>query len=623
MGQPATQRLERGSVSMYAEKLRFPPQACRGLRKSTATAAILVFLVSVFVGDGATRQSPASTAQGRVADNGYVGSKVCSRCHLPIYKTYSQTDMGRSMSSVTPALLAKIPNLATVHDPRSKRQFDVVVRDGALFQSEYEIGGDGKEIFRDTHRIDWIIGSGANGFGAIVQRDNHLFEAPLSFYSKTHSWALSPGYEFYDYGFSRPILRGCIVCHSGQPQAVPDGNGLYREPAFTELAIGCENCHGPGAAHVKEMMEGGGSEESNHSITNPVKLSPWLASNICMSCHQIGDARVLQPGKDYRDFRPGEPLDATLTILMVPPDRKSPPQTDLLEHYFSMVLSKCYRSSGGRLSCITCHDPHVQPAQQETPAFFRQKCLTCHTEKSCAVLLAIRQRKTPPDDCAGCHMPKRDVKVISHAVLTNHRIIAESEEPYPEAAFQMTTPALSDLVHLNAIPGKQDSKLSPLILLQAYAQLMASHVEFRGRYLALAAQLETTNPENISVLEALADGALQQKSARGTAAAIQYLDRAIKQGAVNPVDFEQLASLLIQTGRLSDAVEIAERGIRLISYDAELYRLLGRSYLLLKKPAQARAAVMKGLEIFPGDSMLRQLAQECEAARNASESVGK
>jgi len=28
---------------------------------------------------------------------------------------------------------------------------------------------------------------------------------------------------------------------------------------------------------------------------------------------------------------------------MVPPKRESPPQQDLLEHYYSMTLSKCYR----------------------------------------------------------------------------------------------------------------------------------------------------------------------------------------------------------------------------------------------------------------------------------------
>ena len=77
-------------------------------------------------------------------------------------------------------------------------------------------------------------------------------------------------------------------------------------------------------------------ETHDRSIVNPARLPPALADNICISCHQTGDVRVLKPGKQMSDFRPGTALDDTLTILMVPPRREAPPQQDLLEHYYSM-----------------------------------------------------------------------------------------------------------------------------------------------------------------------------------------------------------------------------------------------------------------------------------------------
>jgi len=541
---------------------------------------------------------------------GYVGSKVCAQCHAPIASRYSRTDMGRSMSEITPALLEKIPTAASVVDERIHRHFDVRDEDGKLLQSEYEIGNDGKEVFRETHPVEWIIGSGANGFGALIQRGEFIFEAPLSFYSKTQAWALSPGYEFGDYGFDRPILPGCIACHSGRPQAVLGGNGRFLDPPFQELAIGCENCHGPGEAHVREMREGDSSAEGNtHSIVNPAKLEPWLANNICMSCHQTGDAIVLKPGKDYRDFKPGTPLDDTLGIFMVPPQRDSP-QTDLLEHYFSMTLSKCYRSSGGHLSCITCHDPHLEPAAQDAPAYYREKCLACHTEKSCALPLAIRQRRTPSDDCAGCHMPKRDVAVIAHAVLTNHRIVAQAEEPYPDAAFHMTTPQMPDLVDLSAIPGKRQEPVSPLVLLQAYSQLMTPNPPYRGRYFALAKKLEATESTSADVLEALGALSIEQKD---EGAAIRYLDSALKHGATSPSSYEQLSSLLVQQGRYQEAVDVLERAIKQMPYDALLYRLLGSSYLSLHKNSEATALLQQAVQVFPQDAVLRKLLQDSEA----------
>jgi hypothetical protein len=517
--------------------------------------------------------------------------------------------MGRSMTEITPSLLEKLPTSAAIFDPRLNRHFELYLREGHLYQSEYQTNAEAKEVFRQTEKLEWIIGSGTNGSGGIVGRGEYLFEAPLSYYTQIHSWALSPGYEFGDYGFNRPILPGCISCHSGQPQAILSGNGRFREPPFTELAIGCENCHGPGESHVAAAQMG----SALGSITNPARLSPWLVDNICMSCHQAGDARVLQSGKTYRDFRPGSALDDTLSIFLVPFTRGTVPKDDLLEHYLSMRLSKCYLKSGGRLSCITCHDPHLQPAVEEAPANFRQKCMSCHTEKSCAVPLSVRQKQTPPDDCAGCHMPKRDVKVISHSVLTNHRIVAEAEEPFPDAAFHMTSSELPDLVHLSADPAKPRAP-SPLTLLQAYAQVMLAHPEYRERYWSVAKQLEATQPENILVLEAMADWAMQKKNPEATLLAIRYLQAAIQHGATNPADFEQLATLLITSHREPAALNILHQGIEQVPFDIELYRSSARLYFSLGQSRQGCEVARKAMQNFPQDDEIRSWSERCTDA---------
>jgi hypothetical protein len=547
--------------------------------------------------------------QGSPSDSGNVGSRVCAQCHPSIYESFSRTDMGRSMSEITPTLLGRVPASAGIFDPRLNRHFEIFVRDNNLYQSEYETAADGEDVFRETRRLDWIIGSGANGSGAIVKQDGYLFEAPLSFYAKPHRWALSPGYEFGDYGFNRPILPACIACHSGQPGLVLEGNGRFRDPPFAELAIGCENCHGPGQSHVAAAQ----IDSLPGSITNPAKLSPWLADNICMSCHQTGDARVLQAGKTYRDFIPGAALNDTLSIFLVPFRRESAPKDDLLEHYLSMRLSKCYRNSSGRLGCVSCHDPHLQPSQQDAPAYFRQKCLACHTEKSCALPLSLRQHKTPPDDCAGCHMPKRGVTVISHSVLTNHRIVAEAEEPFPEVAFHMTTPQLPDLVHLSANPAGQAAP-PPLTLLQAYAQVMPGHPEYRARYWSLAEQLKATQSGNVQVLEALADKAVQTNNAEGSALAMQYLQDAILHGATNPADFAELAELLAASKRQAEAVKVLRQGMQLAPYDAELYRLGATICFALHSMQEACGIAAEAKQKFPQDDAIRSLMKRCDSA---------
>lgn len=533
---------------------------------------------------------------------GYVGSQECALCHPDIYEKYSRTDMGRSMITATPGSLASVPTSASFFDQRLNRHFELFVQDGGLYQSEYELTAGGEQVFRDTRKLDWIIGAGQNAMGALVRQGDYLFEAPLSFYSNVHQWALSPGYQYGDFGFTRPILPACIACHSGRPQPIVNGHGKFRNPAFRELAVGCENCHGPGEAHI--------AAASTDTIVNPAKLSGWLADNICLRCHQTGDARVLREGKDYGDFRPGAPLNETLSVYMVPFGPQSPPRDDLLEHVLSMRLSKCYRASEGKLNCITCHDPHAQPTSAEAPTYFRERCLTCHDEQSCKLPFAQRKAQNPPDDCAGCHMPKRDVKVISHAVLTNHRIVTTPNEPFPDSAFHMTTPDLPDLVDLTRAPSARQQP-SPLTLLKAYRQVMLSHPEYRERYWKMGKQLEATEPNNLLVLEALADLALQQKNLQGVMTAIEYLDRARKLGSTEPSDFEQLAKMLLAVHQEKRALAVLQQGIAVIPYDQNLYRLSLAAFSFLKESLEACKVAARASALFPQDDNFRTALTQC------------
>jgi len=228
-------------------------------------ACILIYIAFVCLLNGAAQQSTLATTRassGKKASNPvparnteaggrYVGSKVCASCHSNIYSSFRQTSMGMSMLPGDANSLASVlPLPATVYDKDSNQYFDVMRRDGGLFQSQYALDADGKELFRQSWKVDYDIGAGANGFGFLIQRDHYLFEAPLSYYTKTHSWGFAPGFEVQNRGFTRPILGRCITCHSGRPNPVAGQVGLYKDPPFDELAVGCENCHGPGELHL-------------------------------------------------------------------------------------------------------------------------------------------------------------------------------------------------------------------------------------------------------------------------------------------------------------------------------------------------------------------------------------
>jgi hypothetical protein len=543
-------------------------------------------------------------------ENGdYVGSVRCAACHSDIYRSYIQSSMGRSMSRITssslnPSFPQKFSLPAHSFNDKTNRHFTTFVQDGKLYQSEYETATDGTEVFRDTHQIEWLIGAGVNGFGAIVRRDDYLFQAPQSFYSKPKSWGPSPGYEQIDLGFNRPIQAGCIFCHSGRPNPIANTNGKFEREPFSELSIGCENCHGPGAAHIAAMKNSHGAKDESPHIVNPARLTPYLADNICMGCHQTGDVRVLKPSKAYQDFQPGEPLDHTLSILMIPPTRSSPPDVDHVEHYYSMILSKCYRESKDRLSCTTCHNPHIEPSREEAPAYFNSKCLTCHSERSCKLPMSARQQSKPADNCVGCHMPKRDIGVISHSSATNHRIIARPDEPFPDITFQQTLPSLRDLIYLNPAPGKESAAPPPLTLLEAYGELAADHPEYVGPYLKVLDQLAQTDPENGLVQAALGRRELKKGNYQ---AAADHLQHALQLGSPQASTYADLSEALAKLDQTERSLPLLEKAIQLDPFDPVMQKTLVVRLIQLKEYARAQMALERYLEVFPQDSFMRQM----------------
>lgn len=519
-------------------------------------------------------------------DGAYTGSRVCAGCHAAIYRSYQNVAMAHSMSAASDA--APLPaSPVTVFSAKLNRTFQVYREGAGIYQSESETDSSGKAVFRTEYRLEFAIGSGVNGYSYAIRRGNYLFEAPLSYYARLKKWDLSPGYEFADYGFNRPMAAACLACHSGRPRPVRDREGLYLDPPFAELPIGCENCHGPGRSHIE-------SRGAAKTIVNPARLPARLAEQICMNCHQGGDTRVLQPGKDYSDFRPGAWLNDTLAIFRLPASAKD---EDLLEHHSAMEASKCFRASGGKLSCFTCHDPHSKPAPADAAARYRARCLTCHSQKVCGA--PTRARAARGDDCTGCHMPKRNVTVISHSALTNHRIIAKTGEPLPAPH------AGSPLVHVNRPPG--EDKLPDLTLWRAYGELLEKEPALQQPYFALLDKLAATDPENGLIQAALGARDLRQNSSNANASAIAHLTKALDLGFSGGSAYADLAEALGRAGRLQDAVAVLKRGIAAEPYAPVLYKSLALRYISLRQYPQAKETMQRYVELFPEDGFMRGL----------------
>jgi tetratricopeptide (TPR) repeat protein len=585
----------------------------RALRRYLCLAAILP-VCSFSMGAGIAEVKPnTNSAIGNRFRNTlpgvpYSGSAACAKCHKAIFNDYNRTPMGRSMGlPANSPELSLVTSPITVFDQTTNRYFQIFRSGSGIYQSEFQLDSSGAPVFRETEQIEYVLGAGVHGVSYVIRRQHFLFEAPLSFYSKTKTWALSPGYKSQTTGFARPILPGCIYCHSGHPQPAEQGNGQFRNPPFQELAVGCERCHGPGQLHVAERMKGLAlSGVADDSIVNPAKLSGWLADNICMSCHEFGDARVLRPGMKLSDFRPGTPLDDSLAIFTIPSTDEAESAPPLLGYYSAMIASRCYTASGKRLHCITCHDPHQLLPNRQAAAYYENKCLTCHTVRSCRLPLRKRLIESTQDNCVRCHMPSRDVAGINHAMITDHRITALSGEAYQGLAAQRST-VPARLILLDAIPGKREALVPPLVLLQAYHAILHARSEpgYKQRYLALLERLSSAEPDNVTVMRYLGEAELAAGTPQAAENALRYFSRAIRLGSELPSDYILLAELLVRSGKLPAAIELLKRGMRLAPFVPEYYGDLAVRYWQVGNYAAAKQTAERGLQLFPGDPFLR------------------
>lgn len=579
---------------------RFPPG---GVAAARCRIALLVW-AAAWAGGAATAQGPAGPRNLDPAVE-YVGSQRCEACHPQIFASYGNSAMGRSMARVDDSLRPLVEGAAPVVSEHLNRRFSVELRPDGVYQRETEASPSANPPFDNAHRLEYVIGSGVNGYSYLVRRSGHLVEAPISYYSRKREWGLSPGYEFAnpgeDYGFNRTIHAACLQCHAGRPRPVAGKEGLYRDPPFAELAIGCESCHGPGQLHVEARQAD--PDAVDGAIVNPLKLSARLAENICMNCHQGGDARVLQPGRGHFDFRPGAWLNDSVAILKLPLDPANPRDADLLEHNATMALSRCYRASGGALSCFSCHEIHIPTAKADGAAYYREKCQQCHRDSACRLPEAAR----PRNDCAACHMPKREIAEISHSSLTNHRIVRHPGQTYPPEAFSQTTADLPELVHVNRPPLAGGESLPLLVRFQAFGELLGKRPEFPARYLGLLADAAEQHGDHPLVLAAL--GRKAKLEGRGSEA-MDYLTEAVAAGLQPPSTYADLAELLSEAGRDQEAAEVLRQGVAAAPFNPRLLKMLALRHINLKQYREARASIERFVELFPEDDFMRGLLHQ-------------
>jgi tetratricopeptide (TPR) repeat protein len=445
---------------------------------------------------------------------------------------------------------------------------------------------------KDKRQLLYFIGSGRRGRSYLFATDGFIFESPVNWYADRKVWDMAPAYgEAREIPLNLPAYAACLECHTSGMQAPRAGtDNQYPMPLFTQDGVGCERCHGPGAAHVKGAP-----------IVNPAKLPPVRRDAVCMQCHLEGNVAIERSGRHLYEFRPGDNLDDFIRHYELIGVQASGLGAN--SQFEALAQSACQKKSGDAMSCLSCHDPHSRPSAEERASYYRAKCLACHGT-------GFEEKHHPQkQDCTACHMPSSLSRDIAHTEVTDHRIERRpgvSPELLQNANVPPASPSLSPFP-----PSKQaDADVRDLALAwQSVAENGSPEAEAQADRLLHEAEKET--PDDPAVLSGLAyvelnHGAVDQ--ARELYRKALALDPHLIDAAAN------LGVIEAKSGHLHDAIALWQDAFERAPGKSSIGMNMARAFCESGRTEDARAAVLRVLHFNPDLSQGQKLLHRLNAS---------
>lgn len=430
------------------------------------------------------------------------------------------------------------------------------------------------------HELEYFLGSGHLGITYLYTINGYFLESPIAYYGQSQTYDMKPGLSsVHSMPSALPMTRGCMRCHMSDVQREDPGTrNHFRGLPFLHGGVTCESCHGDTAAHVETAGKA--------QVVNPMKLDPERRDSVCISCHLEGDTRIEHAGKVVDDYKPGEKISDYLSYFVYADENMMTRGVSEIEE---LSQSKCKRMSGDRMSCMSCHDPHYSPPAEQKAAFYRSKCLACHT----APKYSTAHFSNNPD-CTSCHMPKGKAEKMPHIAWTDHRI---RQNPDPIDASKPAPPG-QELVPFFA------GAANPRDLALAYYDLvLGGNASEKDTAWTLLQAAQKSNPRDLPVADALAYLAQLRGDNQQT---MDLYREALK---VDPIDMNalnNLAILLAKSGQLAAAKDLWQKTFDLNEDVDEPGINLATAECMLGERDAAQQTLRKVLVYSPDQVMARR-----------------
>lgn len=536
---------------------------------------------------------------------GYVKDQLCAECHKAIAHDFEGHGMGRSFYRASADKAIEDFSKGYYHPP-SGRHYQMELRQEAYWFTRWREAPDGTKLDQFEVEIDWIVGSGNHSRVYLVRTESGtLFQLPLAWYTEIEAWAMAPGFEHAEHmGLQRAVLRRCMACHNGYPD-VPAGSDAYAMPAvFPEdlpEGIGCQRCHGPGAAHTELALQSKADASVtkaviNAAIVNPVDLPMARQRDLCNSCHfqpSVSVSSQLRLGEGSFGYTPGERLDQHLAQIDIEDRLRSVAERfDINHHPYRLEQSACFIQSAGALGCLTCHDPHRKRPKEERAAHYRAVCLNCHET---IVEGGPEQNLEHPklaanSDCTICHMPDRRTQDVVEVWMTDHKI----QTPPPGNLLARIEKEPAEVGGISLIHHAPDLRHGEDVIYQTMAilQYIGSRADYAAD--ALDEVLKTHNPPYFAPWLELAQARLVQGDHYS---ALRAASEAVTRAPDHPVPYKIAALTRYQMGDYDAALSLTKRSLALFPAMAEQHYNMALIHQALGDDAAALVSARRALEL--------------------------
>jgi len=340
----------------------------------------------------------------------FAGSQSCARCHKDIYEQHLQSFHHLTSTPANAQTLKGDFDSANKFIVNEHLLIAAEKKQDSFYQTAYSYGEP-----KLSRPFNMVVGSGKRGQTSIYWFHNYLFQLPLTWFSETNEWTISPGYS-RKVDFNRSITARCLECHSTYFQETTNKDSKADEFSRTNLILGveCEKCHGPGLDHIAfeernpadnagRASEHNPADNAGHAIFNPAKGTRQQSLDLCRLCH----GGALTKSKPSFSFQPGDKL----FDFFYPDTAKPASQIDVHGNQYGMLAaSKCFKNS--QMTCLSCHDAHKN--ESALAVQFYVKCEACHkstTHNDCKLASTV-SREVLRTNCINCHMPEEASKAI-------------------------------------------------------------------------------------------------------------------------------------------------------------------------------------------------------------------